>query len=62
MLVRLPVGLAPAFLPVAVIPGYLEAMERSGYEPFKFIVDVPQWRRQWALWRAARRFTRTMRG
>jgi len=53
---------APAFLPVAVIPGYLGAMETGGYDPFKSIVDVPQWRRQWALWRAARRFTRVMKG
>jgi phytoene synthase len=60
--VHLPVALAPAFLPVALVPGYLAAMESSGYDPFKSIVDVPQWRRQWVLWRSARRFTRAMRG
>jgi phytoene synthase len=62
LLVHLPVALAPAFLPVALVPGYLAAMESSGYDPFKSIVDVPQWRRQWVLWRSARRFTRAMRG
>jgi 15-cis-phytoene synthase len=32
-------------------------MECRGYDPFKAL-DVPQWRRQWALWRAAKRPTR----
>jgi 15-cis-phytoene synthase len=32
----------------------LDRMERRGYDPFK-IVEISQWRRQWALWRAARR-------
>ena len=48
----------PAFLPVALVPGYLAAMERPGYDPFKTAVEVPQWRRQWVLWRAARRYSR----
>jgi len=46
--------LAPAFLPAALVPGYLAAMERRGYDPFGTVVDLPQWRRQWRLWRAAR--------
>ena len=45
----------PAFLPLAVVPLYLSAMERRDYVPFATQVDVPQWRRQWRLWRAARR-------
>ena len=45
--------LAPAFLPAALVPGYLAAMERRGYDPFGTVVDLPQWRRQWRLWRAA---------
>jgi phytoene synthase len=61
-LVRVPAAAMPAFLPVALVPGYLAVMERAGYDPFRTAVDVPQWRRQWALWRAARRFTRAMRG
>lgn len=45
---------SPAFLPVALVPGLLASMERSSYDPFK-IVALSQWRRQWTLWRAARR-------
>jgi phytoene synthase len=62
LLPQLPVSAMPAFLPVALLPGYLSAMERSDYEPFKTAVERPQWRRQWALWRAARRYARIMRG
>ena len=51
----LPPATAPAFLPVALAPAYLTRMERGDYDPFKTSVDVPQWRRQWILWRAARR-------
>jgi phytoene synthase len=49
-----PEAVLPAFLPVALVPPLLRWMDRSGYDPFA-PVDVPQWRRQWALWRAARR-------
>jgi phytoene synthase len=52
----------PAFLPVALVPGYLAGMERRDYDPFRTAVEVPQWRRQWTLWRAARRYGRMMRG
>jgi phytoene synthase len=45
----------PSILPVALVPLYLERMERAGYDPFRTAIEVPQWRRQWALWRAARR-------
>ncbi len=58
---QLPVATVPAFLPVTLVPGYLSAMEQRGYDPFKTIVEVPQWRRQWALWRAARKYSRVMR-
>jgi 15-cis-phytoene synthase len=51
----LPPGRRPAFLPVALVPAYLKRMERPDYDPFKTPVEVPQWRRQWLLWRAARR-------
>jgi phytoene synthase len=47
---RLPGMAAPAFLPVALVRRDL-------------VHDaVPQWRRQWTLWRAARRYERVMRG
>ena len=29
-------------------------MERADYAPFRTPVEVPQWRKQWRLWRAAR--------
>ena len=52
----------PALLPAALVPGQLAIMERPGYDAFRAAVEVPQWRRQWALWRAARRYSRAMRG
>jgi|tagenome__1003787_1003787.scaffolds.fasta_scaffold20807681_2 phytoene synthase len=61
LLPELPIATMPAFLPVALVPAYLSAMEQPGYDPFKTAVEVPQWRRQWALWRAARRYSRLMR-
>jgi phytoene synthase len=51
----LPATVVPAFLTVALVPAYLDRMERRDYDPFTTPVDVPQWRRQWLLWRAARR-------
>jgi phytoene synthase len=45
---------SPAFLPVALVHGLLASMERARYDPFK-VVELPQWRRQWTMWRAARR-------
>jgi phytoene synthase len=53
---ELPAAVVPAFLPVALVPAYLARMERRDYDPFTTPVEVPQWRRQWLLWRAARRF------
>jgi len=51
----LPAQIVPAFLPVALVPAYLARMERRDYDPFTSPVEVPQWRRQWLLWRAARK-------
>lgn len=48
-----PSAAAPAWLPVALVPVYLKALDRHRDAPFS-IVEVPQWRRQWSLWRAAR--------
>jgi phytoene synthase len=59
---RVPVAALPALLPVALVPGYLALMERRDYDPFHSAIELPQWRRQWTLWRAARRFSRTMTG
>jgi phytoene synthase len=61
-LAGVPSAAMPALLPVALVPGYLSVMEQPDYDPFRTSVEVPQWRRQWTLWRAARRYARTMRG
>lgn len=50
--------IAPAFLPVTLVEPHLAVMERRDYDPYRTIVAVPQWRKQWALWRGARRFAR----
>ncbi len=42
------------FLPVALCGLYLRQMEKRNYNPFKTLIVLPQWRRQWVLWRAAR--------
>jgi phytoene synthase len=43
-----------AFLPLALVRPYLDRMDRNDYEPFAG-VEISPWRRQWLLWRAARR-------
>ena len=43
----------PALLPVALVKPAIDRMERRGYAPFA-PSELPQWRRQWILWRAAR--------
>jgi phytoene synthase len=48
-----PAAIIPALLPAAVVRPTLERMERRRYRPFKPL-ELPQWRRQWILWRAAR--------
>jgi 15-cis-phytoene synthase len=50
----IPGELLPALLPIALVRPVLDRMERDDYDPF-VSVAVPQWRRQWWLWRAARR-------
>jgi phytoene synthase len=44
---------APAFLVCAAVPPLLARLDAAASDPFRQI-EVPQWRRQWALWRAAR--------
>jgi 15-cis-phytoene synthase len=48
---------APAFLASAIVPLFLARLDAAAADPFRQI-EVPQWRRQWALWRAARRWPR----
>jgi len=47
----IPSAAGPAFRPLALVEPYLKAMERRDYDPFHVSVDLPQWRRIWALWR-----------
>jgi phytoene synthase len=54
----LPAAIAPAFLPAVLVPPYLDLMDRRGYEPFRTAVEIAPWRRQWVLWRGARRIAR----
>jgi phytoene synthase len=49
----MPVEIAPGLLPVALVRPALDRMERRSYRPFA-AGELPQWRRQWILWRAAR--------
>jgi 15-cis-phytoene synthase len=49
-----PTGVRPAFLPLALARLYLKRMDRLIADPYRVGLDVPQWRRQWALWRGAR--------
>jgi 15-cis-phytoene synthase len=46
---------APAFLVAALAPPLLARLDAAAADPFE-LVEVPQWRRQWVLWRAARRW------
>jgi phytoene synthase len=50
-----PAGLLPALLPAATARPMLDRMERR--DPF-MPSPLPQWRRQWLLWRAARKPSR----
>jgi phytoene synthase len=54
MLKNAPSEIAPALLPVALVAPILDRMERRSYQPFAG-TELAQWRRQWILWRAARR-------
>jgi phytoene synthase len=47
----------PAFLSLARLHRWLLSMERNDYDPFH-PPEVPQWRRQWRIWRAAKSLRR----
>jgi 15-cis-phytoene synthase len=57
LLPQLPDAVVPALLPLAPVRLELDRMSRNDYDPFA-PPDVPQWRRQWAIWRAARNVRR----
>lgn len=50
----MPAELVPAVLPIALVRPILDRMEQADYDPFR-PTGFAQWRRQWQLWRAARR-------
>jgi len=50
---EVPPAVGPAFLPLALVEPLLARIERNP-DPFRPI-EIAPWRRQWALWRAARR-------
>jgi phytoene synthase len=50
----------PALLPVVLAGATLARMERRDYDPF-VPVEIAPWRRQWLIWRAARRPSRIFR-
>jgi phytoene synthase len=47
----IPPEAAPAFRLLALVEPYLKQMERRDYDPLGTPVDLPQWRKIWALWR-----------
>jgi phytoene synthase len=49
-----PPAVLPALLPLALAGPTLARMERRDYDPF-VPVEIASWKRQWLLWRAARR-------
>jgi phytoene synthase len=51
----IPESCAPAFLVAALVPPLLARLDATAADPFAS-VEMPQWRRQWVLWRAARRW------
>lgn len=51
----LPRSVFPAYLPVALVEAVLARAEKMGAACLDKPVRTPQWRRQWRLWRAARR-------
>jgi len=55
LLGTIPSAALPAFLPVSLTDLALDAATRSGSNPLKQPIEISQLRRQWTLWRAARR-------
>jgi phytoene synthase len=49
-----PPAVIPALLVLAPVAATLKGMERRDYDPLA-PVEIAQWRRQWLIWRAARR-------
>jgi len=48
-------AILPAFLPAATVEPVLSRMDGAGFDPFRQVADISPLRRQWIIWRAARR-------
>jgi phytoene synthase len=48
-------ALLPAFLPLALVEPHLRRMEAPGFDPLRMSAEMAPWRRQWQIWRAARK-------
>jgi 15-cis-phytoene synthase len=53
LMAAVPSAVLPALLPLAVARVALARIKRPDYDPFA-PPEISQWRRQWAIWRAAR--------
>ncbi len=51
-----PPRILPAFVPLGALRLDLDRMQRKGAQPFEPAVEASALRRQWAIWRWARRF------
>jgi phytoene synthase len=60
LLPAVPATVAPALLPVALVPAMLARMQASNYDPFA-PVEIAPWQRAWLIWRAGRRPDRIFR-
>ena len=49
---ELPKSLAPAFLPLALVPAYLRAIENLGAPAAEKVADISSGRKQWLMFRA----------
>lgn len=47
-----PPAIMPALLPLSLVPAFVDRLDKA--DPFA-PPEIPQWRRQWILWRVARR-------
>lgn len=56
----IPEKIWPAFLSLAPLRPWLSAMERTAYQPFQ-PPELPAWRAQWRIWRAAKSLERISR-
>ena len=43
----------PSYLPLVLVEPYLARVDKAGFDPRPAGPDIPQWRRQWRLWRAS---------